>query len=44
MLCDSKCEAYIADGETHFTQLKGHKLQSAEKIHYDCKFYIWKGE
>lgn len=42
--CDSKCEAYLADGVTHFAQLKGHKLQSAEKIWWDCRNYIWKEE
>jgi len=43
-MCDSKCEAYLADGVTHFAQLKGHKLHSAEKIWWDCRNYIWKEE
>lgn len=39
IMCDSKCDVYIAEGRARFTPLKGHKLQNADYIWSDCKFY-----
>lgn len=43
-MCDSKCLEYTLGNTARFTPMKGHKLQSAERIYWDCKFYVYKGE
>ncbi len=44
IMCDSKCAEFIEGNRARFTPLKGHKLQNAETIFFDCRFYVWKGE
>lgn len=42
ILCDSKCERYHEGKLTSFTPLKSHKLQNAEQVYFDCRFYTYK--
>lgn len=40
-MCDSKCDAYREGNTARFTPMKGHKMQNAENIYWDCRFYSY---
>lgn len=41
IMCDSKCDAYREGNTARFTPMKGHKMQNAENIYWDCRFYSY---